>query len=90
MMGMFLMVNVQEGAMAKVEATSSPGFPNWAWKIHSQGVVTPVPVFSSSAASSGFSTATTMYPNTLIPPSNQLRLPTKSTFQHPPVTLNIS
>ncbi|XP_016475255.1 ethylene-responsive transcription factor RAP2-7 isoform X2 [Nicotiana tabacum] len=78
-----------EGAMAKVEATSSPGFPNWAWKIHSQGLVTPVPVFSS-AASSGFSTTTTLYPNTLLLPSNQLRLPTNSTFQHPPVTLNIS
>ncbi|KAK4366521.1 hypothetical protein RND71_014401 [Anisodus tanguticus] len=80
-----------EGAMMKAEAaSSSPGFPNWAWKIHSQGVVTPVPVFSSSAASSGFSTATPLYPNSLLPPSNLLRLPTNSTFQHPPVTLNIS
>ncbi|XP_060185332.1 ethylene-responsive transcription factor RAP2-7-like [Lycium barbarum] len=79
-----------EGAMTKAEAaSSSPGFPNWAWKIHSQGVVIPVPVFSSTAASSGFSTATTLYQNSLLPPSNQLH--TNSTFQqHPPVTLNIS
>ncbi|KAK6791743.1 hypothetical protein RDI58_010824 [Solanum bulbocastanum] len=50
-----------EGAMTKAEAaSSSPGRPTWGWKIHSQGVVTPVPVFSSSAASSGFSTATTL------------------------------
>ncbi|XP_006340542.1 ethylene-responsive transcription factor RAP2-7 isoform X1 [Solanum tuberosum] len=80
-----------EGAMTKAEAaSSSPGLPNWAWKTHSQGVVTPVPVFSSSAASSGFSTATTLYTNSLLPPSNQLSLPTNSTFQHPPLTLNIS
>lgn len=80
-----------EGAMTKAEAASlSPGLPNWAWKTHSQGVVTPVPVFSSSAASSGFSTATTLYTNSLLPPSNQLSLPTNSTFQHPPLTLNIS
>ncbi|XP_049392435.1 ethylene-responsive transcription factor RAP2-7-like isoform X2 [Solanum stenotomum] len=80
-----------EGAMTKAEAaSSSPGLPNWAWKTHSQGVVTPVPVFSSSAASSGFSTATTLYTNTLLPPSNQLSLPTNPTFQHPPLTLNIS
>nr|XP_004237667.2 ethylene-responsive transcription factor RAP2-7-like [Solanum lycopersicum] len=66
-----------EGAMMKAEAASScPVLPNWGWKIHSQGVVTPVPVFSSSAASSGFSTATTLHTNSLLPPSNQLRLPT--------------
>ncbi|KAL3370896.1 hypothetical protein AABB24_007760 [Solanum stoloniferum] len=80
-----------EGAMTKAEAaSSSPGLPNWAWKTHSQGVVTPVPVFSSSAASSGFSTATTLCTNSLLPPGNQLSLPTNSTFQYPLLTLNIS
>jgi len=44
------------GTEKKVETVSLPRFSSWAWQMQGNGIVTPMPVFST-AASSGFSTA---------------------------------
>lgn len=62
----------QERATRKPEAEAGPslGFTNWAWQMNGQGIVTPVPVYST-AASSGFSSTTPLFSGTLLPPNAQ-------------------
>lgn len=64
--------NYEERATRKPEAGAGPslGFTNWAWQMNGQGIVTPVPVFST-AASSGFSSTTPLFSGTLLPPNAQ-------------------
>lgn len=64
--------NYEERATRKPEAEAGPplGFTNWAWQMNGQGIVTPVPVYST-AASSGFSSTTPLFSGTLLPPNAQ-------------------
>ncbi|KAL0303065.1 UNVERIFIED_CONTAM: APETALA2-like protein 1 [Sesamum radiatum] len=57
------------------EAVALPGLSNWPWKMPSHGVVAPVPLFSSSAASSGFSSATSPYLNSLVSLTSAAQFP---------------
>ncbi|GAV63715.1 AP2 domain-containing protein [Cephalotus follicularis] len=62
-----LLPNYEERAVEKnVEANPSLRFPNWAWQIHSNSSVTPFPVLPFAAASSGFSSSTTLASPTTI------------------------
>ncbi|KAE7996901.1 hypothetical protein FH972_001583 [Carpinus fangiana] len=54
----------------KVETVSLPRFSSWAWQMQGNGIVTPMPVFSS-AASSGFSSPTTTAPSATLQPNWQ-------------------
>ncbi|XP_042033374.1 ethylene-responsive transcription factor RAP2-7-like isoform X1 [Salvia splendens] len=59
------------------EAVPLPGYSsNWPWKIPSHGMVTTVPILASSAASSGFSSATSPYFTSAVPLTNQPQFPT--------------
>ncbi|XP_042034111.1 ethylene-responsive transcription factor RAP2-7-like isoform X2 [Salvia splendens] len=59
------------------EAVPLPGYSsNWPWKMPSHGMVTPVPVLASSAASSGFSSATSPYFTSSVPLTNRAQFPT--------------
>ncbi|KAI3459021.1 hypothetical protein Pfo_015684 [Paulownia fortunei] len=58
----------------RTEAVPLPGFSNWP-KMPSHGVVTPVPLLSSSAASSGFSSATSPYLNSLMSLTSRAQFP---------------
>ncbi|XP_073144659.1 ethylene-responsive transcription factor RAP2-7-like [Henckelia pumila] len=78
--GGFATSNKERGMVTNTEANPFPGFHNWPWKMQSHGMVNPVPLLSS-AASSGFSTSTTIpYPNSLLPPTSRGKFPT-TTFQ---------
>ncbi|XP_017237047.1 APETALA2-like protein 3 isoform X1 [Daucus carota subsp. sativus] len=59
--------NYEDRATRKPEAEAGPslGFTNWAWQMNGQGIVTPVPLFST-AASSGFSSTTPLFSGTLL------------------------
>ncbi|XP_011077024.1 AP2-like ethylene-responsive transcription factor TOE3 isoform X2 [Sesamum indicum] len=57
------------------EAVALPGLSNWPWKMPSHGVVAPVPLFSSSAASSGFSSATSPYLNSFMSLTSAAQFP---------------
>nr|AJQ20653.1 AP10/EREBP Transcription Factors [Salvia miltiorrhiza] len=58
------------------EAVPLPGYSsNWQWKMPSHGMVTPVPVMASSAASSGFSPATSPYFSSVVPLTNRAQFP---------------
>lgn len=58
------------------EAVPLPGFSsNWPWKLPSHGVVTSVPVLASSAASSGFSPATSSYLASVMPLASRAQFP---------------
>ncbi|KAL0289712.1 UNVERIFIED_CONTAM: APETALA2-like protein 1 [Sesamum calycinum] len=57
------------------EAVALPGLSNWPWKMPSHGVIAPVPLFSSSAASSGFSSATSPYLNSLMSLTSAAQFP---------------
>uniref|UniRef100_A0A5B6YPX7 Uncharacterized protein n=2 Tax=Davidia involucrata TaxID=16924 RepID=A0A5B6YPX7_DAVIN len=62
--------NYEGRAIGKMaEAIPLPGFPNWAWQMHGQGMVAPVPLFST-AASSGFASSATTALSTTLPPLN--------------------
>ncbi|XP_062155691.1 AP2-like ethylene-responsive transcription factor TOE3 isoform X3 [Alnus glutinosa] len=54
----------------KVETVSLPRFSSWAWQMQANGIVTPMPVFST-AASSGFSSSTTTAPSATLQPNWQ-------------------
>ncbi|PIN16718.1 hypothetical protein CDL12_10632 [Handroanthus impetiginosus] len=62
-----------KGRATKTGAEVVPlsGCTNWPWKTPSHGVVSPRPLFSSSAASSGFSSATSPYLNSLMSMTSQ-------------------
>ncbi|KAL8090546.1 hypothetical protein AgCh_039844 [Apium graveolens] len=64
--------NYEERATRNPEGEAGPslGFTNWAWQMNGQGIVTPVPVFST-AASSGFSSTAPLFSGTLLPPNAQ-------------------
>ncbi|KAH6760342.1 hypothetical protein C2S52_009197 [Perilla frutescens var. hirtella] len=58
------------------ETVPLPGFSsNWPWKLPSHGVVTSVPVLASSAASSGFSPATSSYLASVVPLTSRPQFP---------------
>ncbi|KAK4430854.1 APETALA2-like protein 1 [Sesamum alatum] len=57
------------------EAVALHGLSNWPWKMPSHGVVAPVPLFSSSAASSGFSSATSPYLSSLMSLTSAAQFP---------------
>ncbi|KAL1552058.1 APETALA2-like protein 1 [Salvia divinorum] len=58
------------------EAVPLPGYSsNWQWKMPSHGMVTPVPILASSAASSGFSPATSPYITSAVPLTNRAQFP---------------
>ncbi|KAL2227796.1 UNVERIFIED_CONTAM: APETALA2-like protein 3 [Sesamum indicum] len=67
----------QETAATRIsgEAVALPGLSNWPWKMPSHGVVAPVPLFSSSAASSGFSSATSPYLNSFMSLTSAAQFP---------------
>jgi AP2-like factor (euAP2 lineage) len=66
-----LVYNLQGSATEKkVETVSLPRFSSWAWQMQGNGIVTPMPVFSS-AASSGFSSPTTTAPSATLQPNWQ-------------------
>ncbi|XP_047974654.1 ethylene-responsive transcription factor RAP2-7-like isoform X2 [Salvia hispanica] len=59
------------------EAVPLPGYSsNWPWKMPSHGMATPVPILASSAASSGFSSATSPYFTSAVPLTNRAQFPT--------------
>ncbi|KAL1532791.1 ethylene-responsive transcription factor RAP2-7-like isoform X2 [Salvia divinorum] len=59
------------------EAVPLPGYSsNWPWKMPGHGMVTPVPILASSAASSGFSSATSPYFTSAVPLTNRAQFPT--------------
>ncbi|KAI9156396.1 hypothetical protein LWI28_005719 [Acer negundo] len=45
------------GSEKRIQSVSSSMFTNWAWQVHSNGNVAAMPVLSSIAASSGFSSS---------------------------------
>ncbi|KAI3470434.1 hypothetical protein Pfo_027097 [Paulownia fortunei] len=67
--------NSKERAMAvSAEAIPLPGLSNWPWKMQSHGVFNTVPLLSS-AASSGFSSTTTPYSNSLLSSTSAPQFP---------------
>ncbi|XP_073018481.1 APETALA2-like protein 3 [Primulina eburnea] len=78
--GGFATSSEERGLVTNKEANPFPGFHNWPWKIQSHGVVNPVTLLSS-AASSGFSSSTTIpYPNPLLSSTSRGKFP-MSAFQ---------
>ncbi|KAK0592484.1 hypothetical protein LWI29_019998 [Acer saccharum] len=53
----FLQNYEARGSEKRVQSVSSSMFTNWAWQVHSNGNVAAMPVLSSIAASSGFSSS---------------------------------
>uniref|UniRef100_A0A5B6YQL0 Putative ethylene-responsive transcription factor RAP2-7-like isoform X2 n=1 Tax=Davidia involucrata TaxID=16924 RepID=A0A5B6YQL0_DAVIN len=81
--------NYEERAIGKrAEAIPSPGFSNWAWQAHSQGMDTPMPLFSNAASSGFASSATTALSTTLLPINQHNR--TAHKFCLPGTPINIS
>ncbi|KAL3523411.1 hypothetical protein ACH5RR_016245 [Cinchona calisaya] len=78
--------NEERARKMRPEGIPLPGLSNWRWKMHCDGVMNSMPLFSC-AASSGFSTTTT-YSTTILSSNNQNKIVHTSTFQHPPTTLD--
>ncbi|XP_042037996.1 ethylene-responsive transcription factor RAP2-7-like [Salvia splendens] len=68
--------NKELASLASGEAVPLPGYSsNWQWKMPSHGMATPVPMSASSAASSGFSPATSPYFTSAVPLTNRAQFP---------------
>ncbi|XP_042001083.1 ethylene-responsive transcription factor RAP2-7-like [Salvia splendens] len=68
--------NKELATLASGEAVPLPGYSsNWQWKMSSHGMVTPVPILASSAASSGFSPTTSPYFTSAMPLTNRAQFP---------------
>ncbi|XP_059666138.1 ethylene-responsive transcription factor RAP2-7-like isoform X2 [Cornus florida] len=63
----FASINEERAMGKRAVGIHPPGFANWAWQMHGNNTVSPVPLFSN-AASSGFSSATAL--STTVPQLN--------------------